>query len=154
MLILTSAIFIARLRRGACRAVYAKEPAMSENLIPFLERLHQDPDVQAKAAPFAGAMHVVAAQFAALSAAIGLPTSAEALEAAAQEAAKDLEQPQLDAIAQGEPLPDRWAGGSFAAVGGAALIAAATRRSLATAHATPAEGSPVVDAPGATDRLP
>lgn len=127
---------------------------MSENLIPFLERLHTDPEVQAKAAPFAGAMHIVAAQFAALSAAIGLPTSAEALEAAAQEAAKDLEQPQLDAIAEGQPLPDRWTGGSFAAVGGAALIAAATRRSQADAYADPVEGSAVNDSPGVSDRLP
>lgn len=127
---------------------------MSQNLIPFLERLHRDPDVQAQAAPFAGALHVVAAQFAALSAAIGLPTSAEALEAAAQEAARDLEQPQLDAIAQGEPLPERWTGGSFAAVGGAALIAAATRRSLAEGYTDPVEGSPVANSPGVSDRLP
>ena len=127
---------------------------MSENLIPFLERLHKDPDVQAQAAPFSGALHVVAAQFAALSAAIGLPTSAEALEAAALEAAKDLEQPQIDAIAQGEPLPDRWAGGSFSAVGGAALIAAAARRSLAHGFTSPVDGSPVGDNPGVTDRLP
>lgn len=127
---------------------------MSENLIPFLERLHKDPEVQAQAAPFAGAMHVVAAQFAALSAAIGLPTSAEALEAAAQEAAKDLGQPQLDAIAGGAELPESWTGGSFAAVGGAALIAAAARRSQADAYAEPLEGSPVKDSPGVSDLLP
>ncbi|QEI06842.1 hypothetical protein FXN63_14115 [Pigmentiphaga aceris] len=127
---------------------------MSENLIPFLERLHKDPDVQAQAAPFAGALHVVAAQFAALSAAIGLPTSAEALEAAAQEAAKDLEQPQLEAIANGAPLPESWTGGSFAAVGGAALIAAATRRAQAGTYADPLEGSPVKSSPGVSDVLP
>ena len=127
---------------------------MSENLNACLERLHKDPDVQAQAAPFSGALHVVAAPFAALSAAIGLPTSAEALEAAAQEAAKDLEQPQLDAIAAGEPLPESWTGGSFAAVGGAALIAAATRRSQASLYAEPLEVSPVKNSPGVSDILP
>lgn len=105
---------------------------MADNLIPFLERLHTDPDVQAQSVPFAGALHVVAAQFAALSTAIGLPTSAEALEVAATEAAQDLARERTETT----PGPDgavqpTWHGGSFAAASGAALIAAASQREAA-----------------------